>query len=225
MSNLHRRNNTILKVNSSDSTRPDFGASYDVTAYSFGAVANGAQAATGTVTVHDGHGFVANEFFIVGTDSTTFKKVASVTTTTLVLDSGTVTVADDDVLLNLGTDTGTTSPNYDGSTVTVYTDSAGSTSVSNSRVTANARGQYGYWVNRSTVWELVRDSSAALVQVIPDAVYFGRILRATSLPTLKSHEVTYGIKAGGTGVPDQTWVWMKKEDDTWNWVGPITVAP
>lgn len=171
MSNLYRRNGNIFNADSSDATLARLSANYDVTAYENGAVANGAQSSVSTVTVHTGHGFAANDYFIVGTDTTTFKKVGSVTATTLVLDSGTVSVADDDLLLNLGTDTGTTSPNYDGSGVATYSDGAGSTANSNSRVTCNSEGWYGYWHDSVEVWELVRDGDGTPVMVVPDTTY------------------------------------------------------
>lgn len=225
MSNLYRRNGHILKVNSVDSTRPDFAQGYDVTAYALGAITNGIQIGASAIMVHEGHGFVADEFLMVRTDPTLFRKVASVTATHLTLDSGPLSVGDDWELLNLGTDSGTTSPHYDGSTVTIYRDSNADTFITNSRVTADSVGKYDYWVNRTTVWELIRDGDGTPVELVVDAVCFGRVIRANPLPTLKSHETTMGVLAGGSGVPDQNWLWMKKEDDSWGWVGPLHVAP
>ena len=226
MSNLYRRNGNIFKANSADSTRPDFAVGYTVTAYPLGAVANGTTTgfAPLAVTVHDGHGIVAAEKVMIGITTTKFYVVNSVTATTIVL-AGATSVLDGSLILNLGADTGTTAPNYDGSSAAIYSDSAGSSAISNSRVTTDAQGGYAYWVNRSAVWELIRDSSGTPVEIVPDAVHFGRVIRANPLPTLKSYEVTRGNLAGGVGVPDQDWVWMKKEDDTWGWVGPVTVAP
>jgi hypothetical protein len=60
-------------------TDPDFGANYSVTACKIGA-----QVATGssgnTVAVRAGHGFAAGDKFIVGTSTTQFKTILSVTT-------------------------------------------------------------------------------------------------------------------------------------------------
>ena len=226
MSNLYRRNGNIFKANSADATRPDFASGYDVTAYPMGAVADGAASgfAPLTITVHEGHGFVAGERALFNLDPDKFHVINSVTATGITI-AGALGVADDEVILNLGTDTGTTSPNYDGSSVSIYSDSNGDTAYSNSRVSTDAQGGYGYWVNRSAVWELIRDGDGTPVEIVPDAVHFGRVIRANPLPTLKSHEVTRGILAGAAGVPDRDYLWMKLEDDSWGWVGPITVAP
>lgn len=171
MSNLYRRQGTILAANSSDSTRPDFAANYTVTVYEVGAVVNGAQTGVGTVTVRAGHGVVANDYIMVGTDTATFRLVASVTATTLVLDSGTLTVADKDVVVNLGPDTGTTAPNWDGSSISIYDEpSEVASAVSNSRVTCDSEGGYGYWTNAGDAWEVVRDGSGDPSEVITGAV-------------------------------------------------------
>ena len=169
MSNLYRRNGNVFNADSSDATLARLSASYDVTGYEVGAVAYGAQSATSSVTVRAGHGFAANDFAMVGIDTTKFFKIGSVTNTELLLDSGAVTVADGDFISNLGLDTGTSIPNYDGSQVSIYDEPSGvATAISNSRVTCDSEGGYGYWHDVDQVWELVRDSSGTPVEVIPD---------------------------------------------------------
>ena len=118
MSTNSSRNGLVIVQDSSDTTLARLGASYTVTAYENGAVANGAQSGVSTVTVHAGHGVAAADKIMVGVDESTFRLVDSVTSTTIVLDSGTLDVDDDELIVNLGPDTGSTSPNYDGSGVT-----------------------------------------------------------------------------------------------------------
>ena len=167
MSNLYRRNGNIFKANSSDSTDVDFAASYTVTVYSIGAVANGAQSGSQTLTVHAGHGFAVGDKFMVGTTATQFFAVASLTSTTLVTTTGNVTCSDDDLIVNLGADTGSTTPNYDGSKVPIYSDNNGSTAYSNSRLTCDAQGGYSYWYKGSgAAWELIRTGTTN-VEVVP----------------------------------------------------------
>jgi len=167
MSTLAYRENTILPAGSGDGN-PEFGASYQVIAYEVGAQVTSASDGT-TITVRAGHGFAALDKLIVGTDEDTYRTVDSVTSTTVVV-SVAVTVAKDDLLTNLGADTGPGPPSYDASGVTIYDDMSGVSSISASKVTCNAQGVYGYWNNNAQIWELVLDSSGAPVDVIPFSV-------------------------------------------------------
>lgn len=170
---LTPRNSTILKANSNDSTRPDFAASYTVTAYPPGAVV--VSVSTTTVTVDAGHGFVAGDKYLAnpGTNDTFSgtDDVQSVTATTIVMgqDQSAILSAGD-VLVNLGPDTGTSAPNYDGSGATIYSDMDGGTAIPNSRVTCDSEGGYEYFTSGQRLWELVRDSSGSPVAAIKGAV-------------------------------------------------------
>ena len=181
MSNLAHRTNTIFKANSTDSTLPNFAESYTVTAYENGAVANGA-GTTNTPTVRAGHGFEAGDKFIVGTDTTKYHAILSVAATQLTLDnSETETFADGDLIVNLGADTGTTTPSYDASGASIYdTPDSGASAISNSRVTASDLGEYAYWSSEAEIWELVRDSDGTPVDVVPDVTRGDMIAPGTS---------------------------------------------
>jgi hypothetical protein len=82
------------------------------------------------------------------------------------------TVAVGDLLINLGNDTGVSSPNYNGNgLLTIYSDLAGGNTISGSRVFANQEGEYEYWWDPNVerqVWEVVFNSSNTPVDVRPD---------------------------------------------------------
>jgi len=143
--------------------------SYTVTAYPVGALASAGSSGT-TITVDAGHSFRAGDKYLInpGVDDTFSgtDTVQSVTATTVVMGQS-VSVSAGDVLVNLGPDTGTSSPNYDASPVAIYSDADGSTAISNSRVTCSAAGEYSYYhKGDGRFWELIRDSDGDVADVI-----------------------------------------------------------
>lgn len=165
---LFYRKSTVLKANSSDSTRPDFASSYTVTVYPPGAFADGAQSGVSAVTVHAGHGVTASDKILVG--GTNFYDVDSVTATTITVSSGTVTVTDGQVIVNLGADGGSSAPDWDGSTVDIFSaPDEGGSAISNSSVSTSATGEYEYWTTTPYIWELVRTGNLN-IEVTPFVV-------------------------------------------------------
>lgn len=163
---LSYRENTLLVPTAAKTTS---GASYDATAYPVGAIASAGSSGT-TITVDAGHSFrVADKYLLGPGGANTFSgtdTVQSVTATTVVMGQS-VTIVSGDALVNLGPDTGTSAPNYDGSPLVIYSDADGSTAVSNSRVVASAAGEYSYYhKGDGRFWELVRDSSGTVVDVV-----------------------------------------------------------
>ena len=150
-------------------TDPDFGSSYYVTAYEVGAQVTSGSAST-TVTVRAGHGFAANDKFIVfsGTtvDLTKYRTVSAVTSTTLTTTA--VSVAAGDLLVNLAADTGVAAPNYDGAGLTIYTDMDYSNVATNNTVTTDSNGKYRYFHKGVARWELVRSSLTAPIALYAD---------------------------------------------------------
>src|SRR5574340_904968 len=146
MSNLARRNGQV-QVTSNSYLAP--ASSYTVTVYPVGAQAS-ATSSGATITVRAGHGFAAGDKFIKS-DGTAFSgtdTVQSVTATSIVMGTS-HSITSGDVLINLGPDGGTSTPAYTASPIKIYNDMAGSgTEITNSTVTTNPSGEYGYWHDR-----------------------------------------------------------------------------
>lgn len=119
---------------------------------------------TGTAVSTDGTGeFVANDYLMVcspvefgdgnlfAPDTSKVAKVTGVSTSddALTLDAALV-ITDGDWLLNLGPDTGTTSPVYDGSRCVLYTDPAGVTANANKYVLTSQGGEFLGWIEDSS---------------------------------------------------------------------------
>ena len=165
---MNRRETTVLYPAPGQSSRPAFAAGYTVTAYPVGAVASATSSGT-TITVDAGHSFRVGDKYLLrpgtsnvfsGTDT-----VQSVTATSIVMGSA-VSVTAGDSLVNLGPDTGTTAPAYDGSPMVIYSDADGGTAISNSRVTTSATAEYGFWhKGDGKFWELIRDGDGTVVDV------------------------------------------------------------
>ena len=199
MSQLVRRNSSVL-LNSSGSLAP--GASYTITAYEVGGVAS-ANSSGGTISVYAGHGIAALDRIMVGTTASTFWSVSSVTATTVVVGSA-VSVTAGDYIVNLGPDTGSSTPNWDGSGVTVYSTPTTATAVTQSRVTADSNGNYGYWWRGEQLWELARTAARTAARVITDITGVG-VTRVTAIPatgTLGQSIVYFN------GTLDIYYVWM-----------------
>lgn len=159
---LYHRHNDIL-VNSGGS--PAWGASYTVTVYSVGARANASSSDT-TVPVDAGHSFTVGDK-IYNYNEGTFSGALTAVTATQLTAPGNFSVSSGDLLVNVGADTGTTSPNWDGSNTPIFSDPDGSTAVSNSRVTADSLGNYTYsYKGDGAAWELIRDTSGTVQKLI-----------------------------------------------------------
>lgn len=171
MSILHRQDSAFFVAADGDIAPLADGT---VTVYDYGAVASGASADT-TIPVYAGHGVAVNDCIMVGIDETTFRLVTVSAATQLTVNAS-VSVINGDVIVNLGTDSagGSGTPNYDGSTVEIYSvpDDANPIVLPEvSAVTIDADGNYGYYFNSTdTLWELVRDSTGvSLATVIRDS--------------------------------------------------------
>jgi hypothetical protein len=152
------------------------GAGYSVSAYNPGAQVASASSGS-TFTVRANHGITAgNRLLINPIGTSTFSgiySVASTTATTITLSSGTYTVAAGDYIFNLEGDSGSSSPNYDGSGVPTYSVMDGALANTNSTVISDAGGNYFYW-HASTVdiWELIRSAAGTpvAITIVPAAV-------------------------------------------------------
>ena len=180
----------------SSGSKPDFGSTYSVQVLEIGAQVTSGSSGT-TITVRAGHGFAAGDKVMRGTDVTTFSAtnvVASVTSTTVVMNSA-YTVAAGDLLVNLAVDSSTAAtPNYDGAGLTVYTTMDYTATATNNTVQSDANGRYRYYHKGIARWELVRSSLT-----VPIALYVD-----TSEPS-DGDQVSYSVRyahlfaASGTG--------------------------
>lgn len=148
------------------------GASYTVTAYAPGARVNGNQT-TATPTVDTNNGFTSGvgtvDCIVVRSGSMvpgSFVTCAYLSATSVTLGSS-LTLLDGDLIVNLGADTGSSVPNYDGSTFAIYSDTSSADTIQYSRVTANSQGEYEYWWAGGEPWELVRASDGTVVDILP----------------------------------------------------------
>lgn len=140
----------------------DFGSGYLVTVCGVGAQVAAASAST-TITVRSGHGFRAGYKLLVWPQTgisaisaiTKYRIVNSVTATTVVV-SESVSVAAGEFLVNLGADTGTAAPNYNGSTAPVYSDMDYVNLYSGSTLASDSVGRYRYHHKGIPRWEFVR---------------------------------------------------------------------
>jgi len=166
---MYHRSDVVLANDSNG--KPSWGASYTVTVYPVGAIASANSSGT-TATVDAGHSFQPGDKAAVW-DGTTFTFVAeavdSATKTTVVWSTATPSISSGDKLVNLGPDTASGSTaNFDASPVVIFSDSDGSSAISNSRVTTDSTvGSYGYYYRGDgAAWEVVRDSNSAVQGVV-----------------------------------------------------------
>ena len=178
--------------------KPEYGVGYYVTAYEVGAQVTAASSGT-TATVAAGHGFAANDKLIVGTDTTQYRTVISVTGTTLELNQ-IISLASGYLLVNLAQDTGTIAPNYDGAGLTIYSDMGYLSTATNNTVLTDSFGRYIYWHKWIDRWELVRNSLGA-----PIAIYVDQSNITSEDPV--SYEVRYAhlFATSGSGTASDPW--------------------
>ena len=171
MANL-RRTNTISVV-SGNYVAP--GAGYFVNVYAPGAVARGTQttgATTTVIPVYDGSGFAVNEYAMKGIDTTKVYLITAVDNTagaaTITVNGTVATSADRDVFVNIGADTGGGgTPTYiqtsTANAIIYYTPDT-SEPITNSKVTCDASGDYGfYYAVATNFWEVIRNTAGTAV--------------------------------------------------------------
>ena len=119
------------------------------------------------ITLYSGHGFSTGDKFMVGTDTGTFSGlytvVVSGNTLGSVPEGATFNVATGDRLVNLGPDSGTSTPNFDNSTVLIYSTPDTSVLIEDSTITLNSDGGYEYWHDGASTWELFLGADGAPV--------------------------------------------------------------
>lgn len=146
--------------------------------YTVSALAKGSNAIASssgsTITIAPGHGFQVGDKIAIWNGSALsgysgINTVATANAGSIVMSGGAYTVAVGDVIINFGSDTGTTAPNLDAGDVAMYSDANVATQVYS--VTTDAGGTYSYWWYSPLfpIWEIIR-SGSTVVGVIQDIV-------------------------------------------------------
>jgi hypothetical protein len=155
-----------------------------------GSVVSGVVTAATWVPTHAGFfNPGVNDKVLFGTDVTTYREVSQSSVSGIVVSSA-ITAADGTRIVDLGADTGTTSPNYDASPITVYSDPELVDTATDATLTTSSLGEYEYWVDEQIVTELVRNSAGTISEVIQD-------VREPYHPYIYNVE-DYGAKGDGT---------------------------
>jgi hypothetical protein len=201
----------------------------DLIAYQRGARVNGSQENVNVVTVHGDHGIAIGDKFLYGLSSTNILTdrvfTASGSTATTVTFSGAAfTFPDAAFLVNIGVDSVTVNadgswplPIWDGSTVTMYSDSVGDNSVA--RLLLPNDGEVFIWVNSTPFWGVARDSGTRPCRVYQDIGGSSgpSLIRSTTAP---SSPVLgdFWLKDQGAALPDIMYQYVENGDDTNDWV-------
>jgi len=135
-------------------TRPAYGVGFRVAVRKPGGRV--ASASSGlTINLDPGHGLAVGDKFIVGLDDLRYRTVTANSDTSVDVNSA-VSVARDEYVINLGTDSGATSPNYDGSGLRIFQDMGLADAYADSTVSTDSTGRYRYFhEGGQTFWELV----------------------------------------------------------------------
>ena len=175
MSLLHRFD-SIAKVATDADLQPSAG--YTVTAYRPGGIlasdavpgpAVGVYNITTNCTLHSGHGLEVLNRVMVGIDTNVYTLVAAVNGNVVTV-LGSVDAVTGDTLMNLGADTGSITPSYDGSDISIYNAPSTDNPLSQAAVTTNEDGEYDYYhAGDQTLWELVRGADGLPVAFVVGA--------------------------------------------------------
>ena len=191
-----RRDNTLLNLDANSELVPS--ANYTVKVLPVGAVASGVSTFDGTHTtipVFTGHGLSTGQKFFIYPTKTKFAAVTSTTSNTVVFLGSGFAVSAFQILVNMGNDTGTSTPTFDGTTVLSYKDPqlSNQTDIA-ALLTSDSTGNYGYWHDGAQKWECVRDTSFNVVAIYTDIVPL-----VSTLPTITSSTDNAVVRWDGIG--------------------------
>lgn len=216
---------------------------HDTVVYTRGAIVNGNQNAVNTVTVHAGHDFQIGDKFLYALSRSNVTKsrvfaITGTTATTITYSGGSFTWPNGAFLVPLGVDTGGvqqpdgtfTDPNYDGSSLSVYSDPAGDSAYLYARVPVEPGGDLGFWCATSDLWILARDSRGRIVRfyIVSQAAAGGAgggsvsVASDTSVPGDNNNPSFLVVRAGATG--DIVYMWLKDSSDAYHWEQILQIA-
>lgn len=146
--------------------------------YSRGAIVNGSQAATNTVTVHATHDFAANDKFLYALTRSNIQTdrvfvVTATTTTTVTFSGAALAFPDLSMLVPLGVDSGgVLQPDgsyskieWNGTDILAYKDGNGDSAYTLATVPVEPGGELGFWSTESDLWGISRNTGGKPVRV------------------------------------------------------------
>lgn len=166
-----------------------------ITAFTRGAVVNGAQSGVNTVTVHEGHDYQVSDKFLYALTRTNIltSRIFAITAkaaTTITFSGSPETFTDKNYLVPLGADTGGVLQadgtysilKWDGSTVVCYKDPHGDATLALATIPVEPGGEVGFWANTTEIWCVARNTG-------------GGPLRAYILSSVSAAIVSGGVAA------------------------------
>ena len=223
---LLNRTDSIFRVAADLDLQPSEG--YRVTVYHPGGIVSSVTLGPSTtkyITLYPGHGFSVNDRLQIAIDITSYGLVTAVAGNVITAEMPT-TPTTNDVLINLGTDTGSSEPAGDGSDLVLYdVPGTSATPIQLAIVEVNEEGTYSYYHDGSqNLWELVKDNAGTPVAFKVDAFQ-------------KAPQVQYEVRhvenfaTSGTGTEADPWVtagsnpWQAALDSLPDTGGVLEAAP
>ena len=205
-----------------------------------GAIVNGAQEAVTAVTVHDGHQFSIGDKALYALDDCNILVDRVMTCTATAADvvtfagNSAFTYPDGARLVNIGTDTGGvvqidgsySRPNWDGSSILLYSDSNGDDIIPYVSVRPDGRAEG--WSSVAPFWALYLSNGLIPVKVLVDAASSGSsgggpaYTRSASAPGVKSAGDTWDKIVNSGASPDIRYTYMNTGSDVYDWVEEMT---
>ena len=172
------RSNVLFKAG------PAFASSFTIQAYRIGGIVQSGSAGI-TITLRRGHGFRIGDRILLdpGTTNIFTEAIIAVDADTITMTNA-YTVTKGMVIFNMEVDTGGTTPDFDGSSITMYDDPEGAES--SSSVATSATGDYSYYPSHEVYWELARTSNSVVLHI------------TIEIQTDTFHVDNYGARGDGT---------------------------
>ncbi len=184
-----------------------------VVCYGKGAIVDGAQAATNTVTVHATHDFQIGDKFLYALTRVNIRtdRVFTITgtaATTITFSGAAFAFPDGVYIVPLGTDTGgvlQTDGTYsqiqwDGSGIAVYSDPNLDDAFSAANVPVEPGGELGFWTDEAEIWAVSRQTGGKPVRVY----ILSSITGSGDVPDTRSITAGAGLTGGGDLSADRT---------------------
>lgn len=199
------------------------------TVYTRGALVNGAHTGVNTVAVHAGHEIATGDNFVAFVDGKTplsdrVYTASTAASTSIVFANEVQSFPNRCILVGLGTDSGSLASDvaFDGSSLTVYKDPAGSASWTSANVDIQPSGEFSFYGSGRPVWVLIRNAYNKPTRVYIDVAPYGPVAAGgTALPAAGVPRQLFVLEQGA-GLPDILYCWVKQASDAYAWVEVIS---